>query len=271
VALREALGLWRGPVLAGLGVPPHRVPTDQDEAAAMYRSLLADRRVLVVLDNAGSPDQVRPLLPGNRECLLLVTSRDQLGGLVALDGARRLTLDVLGGDEAVDLLARLVGVRRPAADPEAAAAVARECAYLPLALRIAAARASDGTDLADLAAALAAARSVGPAAAGTDTALYAAFDLAYGALPEPARRMFRLLGLVPGPDAAVETAAALAGVTVAGGSRLLALLAAARLVDEQPPGRFTVHDRLRRYAAELAAAEGGDAVRAGSRRALSGV
>jgi hypothetical protein len=247
--------------LRALGVPPGRVPIDQDEAAAMYRSLLADRRVLVVLDNARSPEQVRPLLPGNRECLVLVTSRDQLGGLVALDGARRLTLDVLTARDAVDLLGRVLGSARVAAEPAAAARLARDCAYLPMALRLAAAGLS-GPD-----------GRIGPYAARLASAVAdrrdpvrAAFDLSHGALPGPAQRMFRLLGLVTGPDVTPEAAAALAGGTVTEAASTLAVLADRCLIDEYAPGRFGLHDLLHRYAAELAAAESDCTVRAARRR-----
>jgi DNA-binding SARP family transcriptional activator/tetratricopeptide (TPR) repeat protein len=246
--------------LRALGVPPGRVPTDQDEAAAMYRSLLADRRVLVMLDNARSPEQVRPLLPGNRECLVLVTSRDQLGGLVALDGARRLTLDVLGADDAVGLLGEVIGARRVAAEPAAAEQIARHCGYLPLALRIAAANLHDlpGQRLAAYAERLAGHDGREP--------VRGAFELSHASLPEPARRMFRLLGLVPGPDVTPDAAAALAGTTAPESARQLAVLAGWQLIDEYAPGRFALHDLLRAYATQLAAKEGEQSSREATRR-----
>jgi len=126
--------------LPALGVPARDVPVDVEQAAGLYRSLLAGRRMLVLLDNAGHPDQVRPLLPGSPGCLVLVTSRDHLGGLVARDGAVGLTLDVLTGDEAHALLTRLLGADRVAAEPAAVAELAGLCGHLPLALRIAAAK-----------------------------------------------------------------------------------------------------------------------------------
>jgi DNA-binding SARP family transcriptional activator/Tfp pilus assembly protein PilF len=249
--------------LRALGVPPSRIPTDQDEAAAMYRSLLADRRVLVMLDNARSPEQVRPLLPGNRECLVLVTSRDQLGGLVALDGARRLTLDVLAPDDAVDLLGEVVGARRVAAEPAAAGQIARDCGYLPLALRIAAANLHDlpGQRLAAYAERLAR-----PAGGEGREPVRSAFELSHASLPEPARRMFRLLGLVPGPDVTPDAAAALADMTAADSAEQLAALADWHLIDECTPGRFAFHDLLRTYATELAAREGEQSGREATRR-----
>jgi hypothetical protein len=129
--------------LQALGVAAEQVPTELEQAAGLYRTLLADRRMLVVLDNAHSAEQVRPLVPGSPRCLVLATSRDRLGGLVVRDGARRLTLDVLTPKEAHALLVRLPGRWRIEAEPEGAAALARMCAHLPLALRIAAANLAD--------------------------------------------------------------------------------------------------------------------------------
>ncbi|MDT5035429.1 MAG: hypothetical protein QOE03_614 [Micromonosporaceae bacterium] len=230
-----------------LGVPAARVPTDRDEAAAMYRSLLADRRVLVVADNARSPEQVRPLLPGNRECLVLVTSRDPLGGLVALDGARRLIIDVLGERDAVDLLGRLIGPRRVAAEAAVAAKLVRDCGYLPLALTIAAGALGDRAEprLGPYAARLATL-----VAAGQDP-VRAGFELSYAALSEPARRVFAAFGRAGAADGVTPAlAAASSRVTEADAGRLLAALTARRLITEHPPGRFGIHDRLARYAAD---------------------
>ncbi|MDT4986737.1 MAG: hypothetical protein QOI74_831 [Micromonosporaceae bacterium] len=235
-----------------LGVPAARVPTDRDEAAAMYRSLLADRRVLVVADNARSPEQVRPLLPGNRECLVVVTSRDPLGGLVALDGARRLIIDVLGERDAVELLGRLIGHQRVAAEAAAAARLARDCGYLPLALTIAAGALGDRAEprLGSYATRLATG-----VAAGQDP-VRAGFELSYASLSEPARRTFAACGLAGAVDGAdgvtPERVAAFAGVTEADAGGLLATLAARRLITEYAPGRFGLHDLLGRYAADLA-------------------
>lgn len=130
-------------LLLALGVAVEMIPVAPDAQVGLYRSLLAGRRMLLVLDNVSSPDQVRPILPGGSGCLVLVTSRDRLGGLVALDGASRLTLDVLSPAEARHVLARTVGEDRLAAEPEAAAELAQLCGYLPLALRIIAARLAD--------------------------------------------------------------------------------------------------------------------------------
>src|SRR6185436_20934856 len=142
-------------LLRALGLSAVDIPADPAERAARYRTLLADRRVLVVLDNARTAEQVRPLLPGARGCLALVTSRDDLAGLVARDGARRMNLDRLTGAEATTLLRTLVGARIDA-EPQAAAGLAQRCARLPLALRVAAemAVARPTTPLADLLAGL---------------------------------------------------------------------------------------------------------------------
>ncbi len=241
--------------LRALGVAPEKVPDDVDEAASLYRSRIAGKRMLVVLDNARSVEQFRPLLPGTGESLVLVTSRDQLTGLVARDGAKRINLDVLSADEAGVLLARLLGADRVRAEPGATAELARLCAFLPLALRIAAAKLADDADtsIADYVARmragdrLGALTIVGDEEAGTR----AAFDLSYAALPVESRRLFRLLGLVPGPDVTAEAAAALADITTAEAGDQLDRLARAHLLDRPAPGRYAFHDLLRLYAAEL--------------------
>ncbi|MDT5035560.1 MAG: hypothetical protein QOE03_745 [Micromonosporaceae bacterium] len=245
-----------GGFLRALGVAAERVPTDTDEAAALYREVLTDKRVLVVLDNAASADQVRPLLPANPDCLVLVTSRNTLAGLVERDGARRLTLAVLAPADAYALLARTIGAARVAAEPDAAVDLARLCAYLPLALRIAAANMSDVDTIAGYAARLAAGNRLAALTVDGDerAAVRAAFDLSYGAQPEPARRLFRLFGLVPGPDVTAAAAAALADVGVDEAADGLDRLTAAHLI-ERDHDRYTCHDLLRLYARELAAAD----------------
>src|SRR6266498_2801800 len=194
-------------------------------AAGQFRSLLAGRRVLVVLDNARDAEQVRPLLPGSPGCLALVTSRDRLAGLVASHGASRLTLDVLPRGEAVALLARIVGQDRVDAEPEAAAGLAAACAHLPLALRIAAANLACEPDQ-PISAYLARLRGgdrLAELAVDGDphAAVGGAFDCSYAALAADARRLFRLLGLVPGPELTAEAAAALADLPVTRAERLL--------------------------------------------------
>ena len=247
-------------LLRALGVPAERVPADVEEAAALYRSLLADRRVLVVLDNASTPDQVRPLLPGSAGCLVLVTSRNRMSGLTAREGARRLTLDVLDPDEAGTLIARILGPDRVAAEPAAAAELARACAYLPLAVCIAAAHLVDDPDrsIAEQVAELSRDRlSTLELDDDPRTAVRAAFDLSYQTLDRAARRLFRLLGLVPGPDFSCDAAGALAGYPPQRCAHLLDRLAAAHLVSRPAPGRYGLHDLLRQYAAGRAQREDG--------------
>jgi DNA-binding SARP family transcriptional activator/DNA-binding XRE family transcriptional regulator len=248
--------------LRALGVSAEQVPTEVEEAAALYRSMVSDKRLLIVLDNASAADQVRPLLPGGTGCVVLVTSRDRLAGLVARDGARPLPLDVLTTDEARSLLGRLVGPDLVAAESDAAAELAALCARLPLALRIAAANLGDsGRPVATYATRLRTGNRLADLqiAGDREAAVHAAFDLSYEALPAPAQRLFRLLGLVPGPDVTAETSAALAGADLAGTRELLDRLAAAHLVDQPVPGRYTLHDLLRLYAADRAGTEEGGA------------
>lgn len=239
--------------LDALGVPPQRIPAGLDAQAALYRSRLAGKRVLVVLDNVRDAEQVRPLLPGTPGCLALVTSRDQLTGLVA-GGARPLPLDLLSTVEARELLAARLGARRVAAEPEAVAEVVEACARLPLALVIAAARSVTRPDLrlTTLAAELRDARHRLDALATGDavTDVRAVFSWSYHCLGAGAARMFRLLGRHPGPDISISAAASLAGVAPAEVRPLLAELTAAHLLAEHRAGRYALHDLLRVYAAE---------------------
>jgi DNA-binding SARP family transcriptional activator/Tfp pilus assembly protein PilF len=240
--------------LTALGTDPHHVPATLDEQSALYRSLLADRRVLIVLDNARDASQVRPLLPGGTGCAVLVTSRDQLAGLVVREGAYPLALDLLPADEAVSLLWQRLG-DRITAEPETAAELVRLCARLPLALSVAAARAAatPGLPLARLAASLRHARRLDGLSTGdTGSDVRAVLSWSFRCVGATARHMFRLLGLHPGPDISVSGAASLAGVTVAEAEATLRELRDAHLVTEQAPGRFGCHDLLRSYAAELA-------------------
>ena len=246
--------------LRSLGVPDGRIPADPEEAAAAYRSLLAGRRVLVLLDNAADPEQVRPLLPGGDGCVALVTSRSRLAGLVARDGAVGLALGVLPDREATALLVRVLGAGPVAAEPAAASELVRLCAGLPLALRIAAANLASRPALTVagyLAQLRGADRLAALAVAGDEpAAVRAAFDLSYRRLAGPARRAFRRIGLVPGPEVTAAAVAALAGTDPVDGGRQLATLAAAHLVEEQhPPDRYRCHDLLRAYARELVQTE----------------
>ncbi|MBT2224892.1 AfsR/SARP family transcriptional regulator [Nonomuraea sp. NEAU-A123] len=250
----EALGQF----LRGLGVPAERVPAAEEEASAAYRSLLADRRILVILDDAGSEEQVRPLLPSGRRCAAVITSRDRLAGLVARDGAVPVPLGMLAPDEAGTLFGRLLGGERLAAERDAARELARVCGYLPLALRIAAAgilgRPSAG--IAGQVRRLTMTRLSSLAVGGDPhAAVRGAFDLSYRRLDPPSRRLFRLLGLIPGPTFTAEAAAALSGAPLSETDHLLCRLAAAHLIEEGEPGRYTFHDLMREYARERARAE----------------
>jgi DNA-binding SARP family transcriptional activator/tetratricopeptide (TPR) repeat protein len=241
--------------LAALGLPAAQIPLDLDRAADLYRTMLADRRMLVLLDDARGVDQVRPLLPGGPGCAVVVTSRYGLGGLVARDGAAHLALDVLSPPEAVALLRHTLGTRADA-EPEETAELARLCGFLPLALRIAAANLTvrPGRTIAAHVADLAADDRLDRlAVVGDDeTAVRVAFDHSYAALPEEAARLFRLLGLVPGPDFPVSAATALLGTGAGPG---LDLLTDAHLLLQPAPGRYAFHDLLRLYAAEQAAGD----------------
>jgi tetratricopeptide (TPR) repeat protein/transcriptional regulator with XRE-family HTH domain len=242
--------------LDALDVAPQRIPADLDAQAALYRSLLAGKRMLILLDNARDPAQVRPLLPGAPGCLVVITSRDQLTGLVAADGAHPLTLDLLAAAEAHDLLTRRLGPDRTAAEPDAVEAIITACAGLPLALAIVAARAATQPQLslAALAGQLHDRRHRLNALATGDPAtdVRAVFSWSYHTLTDPAARLFRLLGLQPGPDISAPAAASLAGLPPERVRPLLAELTRANLLVEHAPGRYSLHDLLRAYATHLA-------------------
>jgi DNA-binding SARP family transcriptional activator len=254
----DAAEVIRG-FLEGLGLAPERIPPDLAAQAALYRSLLAGRKLLVVLDNARDEQQVRPLLPADPGCMVLVTSRNALTGLAAAEGARLLPVHVLAPAEARQMLGARLGCQRATADPVAVAEIARLCAHLPLALSVAAARAAarPGLPLAALAAELRADRrrldvldSGDPTVSVRDV-----FSWSYQGLGDPARRIFRLVGLYPGHDISAAVAAGLAGTGQAETDRSLAELTRAHLLAEYRPGRYTFHDLLRIYAAEQAAVE----------------
>jgi DNA-binding SARP family transcriptional activator/tetratricopeptide (TPR) repeat protein len=253
-----------GDALAGflraLGVPGRDIPAEEDERAARYRSLLAGRQMLVLLDNAGSVEQVRPLLPGSPGCTVVVTSRDSLAGLVARDGAQRLDLDLLPMDQAVGLLRTLIG-QRVDDDPGTTAMMAEQCCRLPLALRVAAELAASRPDvpLAELVRELADPhRRLNLLDAGGDprTAVRAVFSWSYRHLNADAARAFRLLGLHPGADFEAYAAAALAGLSLEEARLVLDALARAYLIQATAPGRYGMHDLLRGYARELSVHDG---------------
>jgi DNA-binding SARP family transcriptional activator len=242
--------------LDALGTAPERIPQGLDGQVALYRSLVAGRRVLVVLDNAREAGQVRPLLPGSPGCLAIVTSRNQLTSLAAAEGARLLTLDLLPHADARALLAQRLGAARVSREPAAAEEIIGGCARLPLALAIAAARAAaaPGFPLAAVAASLREAASALDPFEGGDIAtnLRAVFSWSSGAVSDAAARLFRLLGLHPGPDITAAAAASLAALPPGQARGLLAELARAHLLTEHVPDRYACHDLLRAYAAEQA-------------------
>ena len=241
-----------------LGVQPRHVPAGLDAQSGLLRTLLDGKRVLLLLDNAHDAGQVRPILPGSPGCLVLVTSRFQLTGLVVADGARLLPLGVLDGGEAALLLAGRLGSARVSAEPDAVAALVGRAAGLPLALSVTCARAASrpGALLSDLAAELADARDRLDALQTGDatTDLRAVFSWSIDKLSAPAARAFRLLSLHPGPDISAPAAASLISATLPQTRAALAELVRASLLTEDAGGRFGYHDLLRAYAAELSAA-----------------
>ncbi|MGH3878237.1 MAG: ATP-binding protein [Actinophytocola sp.] len=238
--------------LQALGVSAQAIPADVDTKSALYRSLLAERRMLIVLDNARSSEHVRPLLPGNSTCVVVITSRNRMVSLLVRDGAQRIALGVLSDADALALLAERVDRRRVEAEPDAAAELVELCVHLPMALSVAAARAAsqpalslDGLvqelrdehrrlDVLDL--------------GETDLSLRAVFSWSYAVLGVEAARVFRLLGIHPGADICPTACRVLAGDQA---PTALRELTGAHLVTEYLPGRFRFHDLLRAYAAEL--------------------
>jgi DNA-binding SARP family transcriptional activator/tetratricopeptide (TPR) repeat protein len=242
--------------LRALGVPGQAIPSDEEERAARYRSLLAGRRMLVVLDNAASVDQVRPLLPGTPGCAVLVTSRDSLAGLVARHGARRIDLDLLPLPDAVSLLGQLIGLPA-AADPDAVATLAGLCARLPLALRVAAELAATrpAETLGGLVAEVRneqARLDLLDAGGDPRTSVRAVFSWSLDALDAGTARVFRLACLHPAADFEPWAVAALAGTPVEQVRRQLSDLNRAHLIQSAAPGRYGMHDLLRAYARDLA-------------------
>jgi tetratricopeptide (TPR) repeat protein/transcriptional regulator with XRE-family HTH domain len=238
-------------------VPAGRIPAGLDARVGLYRSLLAGRRVLIVLDNAADADQVRPLLPGSPTCLVIVTSRNRLAGLVALDGAVSVVLDMLTSADAHDLFAGILGETRAAAEPGAIGQIIEACGRLPLALTVTAARAATGSQpsLAALAAELTDTAGRLDALSSADdlsASVRAALDCSYQHLGVDAARTFRLLGIHPGPDVSLPAVASLAGIPRPQAARHLRELCDADLIDQDAAGRYALHDLVRLYAAEQA-------------------
>jgi DNA-binding SARP family transcriptional activator/predicted negative regulator of RcsB-dependent stress response len=250
---RDALGAF----FYALGVPPARVPESQDAQAGLFRSLLNGSYTLVVLDNARTAEQVRPLLPASPGCMVVITSRSRLTGLVATEGARLLPLDVLTDVQARELLRGRLGESAVVAEPQHASELIRLCAGLPLALSVALARAAarPSLPLSSLAAELRDehGRLDMLDAGDTTTDVRGVFSWSYRQLSGTAARMFRLLGLHPGPDLTVGAAASLADLRRSDAAAALAELTSTSLLAEHAPGRFSFHDLLRAYATEQAA------------------
>jgi tetratricopeptide (TPR) repeat protein len=245
--------------LRTLGLAGNDIPEEVAERAARYRTLLAKRRMLVVLDNVYGVEQVRPLLPGTGTCFVVVTSRDSLAGLVVRHGARRIDLDLLSSSEALALLHKLVG-ERVDAEPEAAAAMVERCARLPLALRIAAELIASrpAVPLDRLVSELADERGrLDRLEVATDdrSAVRAVFSWSYQRLPASAARAFRMFGLFPGTDIDRYAMAAMLGMDLSSSRQAVDVLVRAHLAQESRPGRYGTHDLLRAYAAERAGEE----------------
>ncbi|MGW1974342.1 BTAD domain-containing putative transcriptional regulator [Streptomyces sp. NPDC001889] len=240
--------------LDALGVGPQEIPADPHAQAGLYRSLAADRRLLILLDNARDTDQIRPLLPGGAHCTVLVTSRGHFDALRATHGSRGLTLDMFAADEAREVVVRALGRDRVAAEPEAVAGLLRLCAGLPLALAIAAARAASRPDF-PLAALVTELQDAGGrldalSAGDLTTDLRAVMETSHRALDDSAAEVFALLGTAPGPDISLPAAVALTGLPLRRARLVLRALEAAHLVSQHVPGRYRMHDLVRLHAVE---------------------
>ncbi len=275
----EAQPLEPADVLAGflraLGVDQHAISDRLEDRLNLYRSRLAGRRVLIVLDNAASEAQVRPLLPGSSSCAVIVTSRRQL---VALESTESISVEVLDSDEALELLAKIIGTGRAAAEPEAAAQIVRYCGYLPLAVRVAGARlvARRHWRLADMAALLGDERRRLRELRAGDLEVRASFVVSYNGQDEIHQRAFRRLGLLQVTDFPAWNAAAVLDVSPETGEELLEDLCEAQLVEiagrtRSDATRYRFHDLLRDFARECAeAAETPQATRSAIERVLGG-
>ncbi|WP_433260430.1 BTAD domain-containing putative transcriptional regulator [Actinosynnema sp. CS-041913] len=238
--------------LGALGVAPDRVPPDLDAQTALYRSLVADRRMLVVLDNAATADQVVPLLPGSPSCAVLVTSRNRLPALPARHGARPLSLGVLSSAESRALLVATLGMERVVADERAVAELIGLCGGFPLALGLTAARIGHHLSPAEAVAEL---RESGLDALDADdpaASLPAVLSWSLRRLTEGQRTVFALLGIAPGPDTGLPAAACLTDLPARETRAVLRALADASLIEPRPDGRYGMHDLVRAYATTLA-------------------
>jgi DNA-binding SARP family transcriptional activator/tetratricopeptide (TPR) repeat protein len=251
--------------LNALGVPDSQIPSDPDSWESLYRSALAGKRVLIVLDNARDAAQVRPLLPGSPGCFVLVTSRNQLTSLVAAEGAHMLTVDLLSEPDAYELVAGRLDHRRVRDEPEAVSELIELCARLPIAVSIAVARAAahPAFPLTCLVAELrdTSSRLDVLDAGDPGSSIRAVFSWSYQNLSGTAARMFRLLSLHAGPDISIPAAASLAGLALDQARRAVGELTGSHLLAEHVHGRFTFHDLLRVYASDQARIQDDDAER----------
>ncbi|MET9886148.1 BTAD domain-containing putative transcriptional regulator [Streptomyces sp. NPDC006430] len=249
----SAAAVVRG-FLGALGSAPEATPAEPTAQSAMYRSLIAGRRMLIVLDNARDADHVRPLLPGSVTCAVVVTSRNQLNGLTATHGARSLDLAPLPDEEARQMFSRALGRDRVTAEPEAVTSLLRQCAGLPLALSLVTARAAARPDfrLTELAEELddASARLDALSSGDPTTDVRAVFEASYRTLDDATARLFGLLGLAPGPDVSLPAVASLIGAPLPHARTLVRSLERAHLIHQPHFGRYRMHDLVRLYAAE---------------------
>jgi DNA-binding SARP family transcriptional activator len=252
-------------LLRCLDVAPERIPVDLDTAAALYRSRVAGRRMMIVLDDARTAAQVRPLLPGTPSVLTLVTSRDRLSGLISRDGARRLTLNVLPEAEAISLLREVAGRDRIDREPESAQELVRLCSALPLAVRIAGAHLADhpGLTLAEYTKELTGLNRAEALAVAEDQeyAVHAVLKRSYDVLPPAAQRVLRLLGSMPGTGISAELVCVIAEVSQAEATSILDALRAAHLLEQPANSRFGWHDIIREFARSITEPEAPEALR----------
>jgi tetratricopeptide (TPR) repeat protein/transcriptional regulator with XRE-family HTH domain len=258
--------------LDALQVPPAQIPASLDAQVGLYRSLLADRRCLVVLDNAADAGHVRALLPGGAACLVIVTSRSELTSLIAAGEAQLITLDVFSHDDAHEMVTHRLGADRPLTEPEAVREMISLCAWLPLAGGIAVARAAARPDF-PLSALVDELKDAGHRLDALEldeaaASVRAVISWSYQNLSEPAARMFRLLSEHPGPDISAAAAASLAAIPRSQARAALRELARSHLVSEQTPGRFAFHDLLRAFAGEQARAQDDEGERTAAARRL---
>ncbi len=252
LAATDALGRF----LRALGVAAEHIPHEVDEQSTLLRTMLSGRKVLMVLDNAASPEHVRPLLPAESSCAVLITSRNNLPGLTALNGARRLSVEIVSPAEATTLISKIIGANRVAEEPDAVADLAATCGFLPLSLRIAATNLamSGGLTVAEYVRELrSGSRLDAMEIEGDDqAAVRLAFDLSYSTLKPTLSRFFRMLSLIPGADFDRHGAAAVTDVDPGRTQRMLGALTSANLINENGSGRYSFHDLIKEFAAERA-------------------